>query len=224
MKLATLNTQKSTIGTCPHGLPAGACPICSGMGSGVKKADFSAKPGEMSWNECAAIGRMLRAQKMAKQAQEADFQSRVSAMAKFAAVMTAASQRAIAFAQMIQNTMPSIISKPLAFVAKNIVSGGIDIAKNVVINVANFVQNVGQKFVDITDKLTAIYGEAKAAVSKKMSYIVNDVKKRIKSLFAIFETFNADDEDKKIDEAKRKFELKKFIQKLSRKLRKYDKN
>ena len=224
MKLATLNTQKSTIGTCPHGLPAGACPICSGMGSGAKKADFSAKPGEMSWNECAAIGRMLRAQKAAKQANEADFQNRVSAIAKFAAAMTAASQRAAAFAQMVQNTMPSIISKPLAFVAKNIVAGSISLMKNVVVSVANFVQNAGQKFVDITDKLTAVYGEAKAAISKKISDIVSDVKKKVKSLFAIFETFNADDEDKKIDEAKRTFELKKFIQKLSRKLRKDDKN
>ena len=57
----TLNTQKRNIGTCPHGLPLGSCPICNGMaGGGMKKADFSAKPGEMSWNEGAAIGAFLK--------------------------------------------------------------------------------------------------------------------------------------------------------------------
>ena len=54
------------IGTCPHGLPLGACPICNGMGGGgsVKKDN---KPKEMSWNECYAIGQMLKAQKLARQ-------------------------------------------------------------------------------------------------------------------------------------------------------------
>ena len=79
MQLATIQPQNTRIGSCPHGLPAGACPICSGMGGGgAKKADFSAKPGEMSWNECAAIGAFLRAQKAAHQAKEADFRCRKS--------------------------------------------------------------------------------------------------------------------------------------------------
>ena len=69
----TLNTRKSNIGTCPHGLPLGSCPICNGMGGGgMKKADFSAKPGEMSWNECAAIGAFLKAQKLAQQTRQQD--------------------------------------------------------------------------------------------------------------------------------------------------------
>ena len=63
--------QSNNVGkaTCPHGLPHGACPICSGGmgGASQKKADFSAKPGEMSWNECAAIGAMMRAAKLQKE-------------------------------------------------------------------------------------------------------------------------------------------------------------
>ena len=63
------SANTNNIGKCPHGLPNGACPICSGGmgGASQKKADFSAKPGEMSWNECAAIGAMMRAAKMQKQ-------------------------------------------------------------------------------------------------------------------------------------------------------------
>ena len=60
MPFGTIKTNNSRVGTCPHGLPLGACPICNGMGSGgAKKADFSAKPGEMSWSQCAAIGAFL---------------------------------------------------------------------------------------------------------------------------------------------------------------------
>ena len=57
MSLTAVQTNSARVGTCPHGLPLGACPICIGMGGGgMKKPDVSATPGEMSWNECAAIG------------------------------------------------------------------------------------------------------------------------------------------------------------------------
>ena len=83
-------------GLCPHGLPPGACPICSGMGGSSQKvqtADFSAKPGEMSWNECAAIGAFLKSLKNARMAREADFQRHILSMAKFEADMTKAAQQ-----------------------------------------------------------------------------------------------------------------------------------
>ena len=55
MSFGAVQTNSTRTGSCPHGLPLGACPICSGGGGGtMRKADFSAKPGEMSWNECAA--------------------------------------------------------------------------------------------------------------------------------------------------------------------------
>ena len=48
--------------TCPHGLPAGACPVCSGMGGGgsAKKADPAPK-NEMSYAECYAIWMRMKA-------------------------------------------------------------------------------------------------------------------------------------------------------------------
>ena len=84
MQLATIQTKSVKAGTCPHGLPLGACPICNGMGGGsVKKADFSAKPGEMSWNECAAIGAFLKAQQQAKLARQQDAQNFAQKMQAF---------------------------------------------------------------------------------------------------------------------------------------------
>lgn len=226
MHLGTLHTQNSRIGTCPHGLPLGACPICNGMsgGGGGKKADFSAKPGEMSWNECAAIGAFLRAQKAAQQARNADFQAHVQALAKFQNTMANAAQRAAQFAQMVQNTMPAIIAKPVAFVMNNIVANGLNALKNLPTAVANFAQSFSQKLADITDKLTAVYGEIKTAIAKKVSETFKEIKKKIKSIFGIFEPSDTDDEDKKVEEAKRTFELKTFIHKLYKKLRDDDKN
>ena len=225
MQLATIQPQNLRIGSCPHGLPAGACPICSGMGGGgVKKADFSAKPGEMSWNECAAIGAFLKAQKAAQQAKNADFQAHVQALHKFQNTMANAAQKAAQFAQMVQNSMPAIIAKPLAFVANNIVANGLNFVKDLPQNIANFVQNTiqntMQKLADVAGKLTMIYGEMKAAISEKLSKPIQKFKEKIKSIFKVFQTTEADDEDKKIDEAKRTFELKTFIHKLYRKLKK----
>lgn len=217
MHLGTLNTQKPRIGTCPHGLPLGACPICNGMSGGAsKKADFSAKPGEMSWNECAAIGAFLKAQKAAKQAREADFQAHVQALAKFQNLMTNAAQKAALLAASIQNSMPTIIAKPLAFIMNNIIAKGFNFLRNLPVVMSNFIQNAGQKLADITDKLTAIYGELKTAVAKKVSEKFKELKKKIKSIFGIYEPEN--NEDKKIEEAKRTFELKTFINKLYKKI------
>ena len=226
MHLGTVHTSNSRIGTCPHGLPMGACPICNGMsgGGGGKKADFSAKPGEMSWNECAAIGAFLKAQKAAQQAREADFQAHLQALQKFQTTMANAAQRAAQFAQMVQNSMPPVIAKPLAFVMNNIVATGLNVLKNLPASAANFVQNFSQKLADIADKLTAVYGELKAAVQKKVSEFFKDIKKKIKSIFGIFEPTDTDDEDKKIEEAKRTFELKTFIHKLYKKLKDGEQN
>ena len=220
MHLGTLQTQKSRIGTCPHGLPLGACPICNGMGGGAKKADFSAKPGEMSWNECAAIGAFLKAQRMAKQAKEADFQAQVQNLIRFQNTMAKAVQNASQFALMIQSSTPAIIAKPIVFVVNNIVVNGLNALKNFPTFVSNFVQNLSQKLADITDKLTAIYGELKASIAKKISEPLKDLKKKIKSIFSIFKSTDTDNDDKKIDETKRTFELKTFIHKLYKKLRK----
>ena len=225
MHLGTLGAQKSRIGTCPHGLPLGACPICNGMaGGGGKKADFSAKPGEMSWNECAAIGAFLKAQKAAQQAKEADFQAHAQSLANFQKTMANAAQKAAQFAAMIQNSMPAIIARPLAFVMNNIVANGLNMIKNIPTAIQNFAQNFTQKLADITDKLTAVYGELKAAISKKLSEPLKDFKKKLKSIFGIFETTDSDNNDKKVDEAKRTFELKTFIHKLYKKLRNDDEN
>ena len=57
-------TQAQNTNKCPHGLPAGTCPICNGMMGSSKRTDRDKPrvPGEMSYNECMAA--WLRMQKL----------------------------------------------------------------------------------------------------------------------------------------------------------------
>ena len=220
MQLAARQANNARVGTCPHGLPLGACPICNGMGGGggMRKADFSAKPGEMSWNECAAIGAFLKAQQQAKEARAQDAQNFAQQAVAFQNSMAAAHQRMTELAQFFTKNTPAIIAKPANFVINTLILGTVNILKSIPAAVASFTANIGQKLADISDKLAAVYGEVKTAIAKKLSETVNEFKKKVKSLFAIFQPLDADNDDKKIDETKKAFELKTFIHNLYKKL------
>ena len=132
MQLATLNANTVKAGTCPHGLPLGACPICNGMGGGggMRKADFSAKPGEMSWNECAAIGAFLKAQANAKARRQQDLQNYALHMQNFQTSMANARARVAELAQFFTQNTPAIIAKPVNFVLYTVLGGTLNIIKN----------------------------------------------------------------------------------------------
>ena len=178
MSLGAVKTNSSRVGTCPHGLPLGACPICNGMGGGgAKKADFSAKPGEMSWNQCAAIGAFLKAQKMAKQVKEQDAMNFAQRAQAFQTALMNSSQKIANIAQFISQNTPQIIAKPINFVLNTIIGGIVRTIANIPMAISNVIQAVQQKIADISDKLTAIMGELKASIDKKISDAFKIVKK-----------------------------------------------
>ena len=220
MSFGAVQTNSARAGTCPHGLPLGACPICNGMGGGggMRKADFSAKPGEMSWNECAAIGAFLKAQQNAKLQRQQDAQNFAQQAIAFQNAMTNASQRMASLAQFFSANTPAIIARPVNFVLNNIIGSAINTIKNIPASISNAIQTLGQKLADISDKLTAMAGELKAAINKKVSETFSGLKKKVKSIFSIFSPQDADDEEKKIDETKKAFQLKTFIHDLYNKL------
>jgi L-rhamnose mutarotase len=80
------------------------------------------------------------------------------------------------------------------------------------------ITGITQKLADISDKIAAVYGEIKTAIEKKISDFSNNLKKKLKSLFSIFGTENSDNEEKKIEDEKRVFELKTFIHKIYEKI------
>ena len=226
MQLATLNANTVKAGTCPHGLPLGACPICNGLGGGggMRKADFSAKPGEMSWNECAAIGAFLKAQANAKARRQQDLQNYALQMQNFQTSMVNARARVAELAQFFTQNTPAIIAKPVNFVLNTVLGGTLNIIKNLPAAIQTAFQTIQQKFADISDKLTAMMGELKAAVEKKISETFSELKKKVKSLFTIFSPLDAENEDKQIDETKKTFELRTFIHELYKKLTENEKD
>lgn len=221
---AVIQNQNAKIGTCPHGLPMGACPICNGMGGGgISRRDTPRNAGEMTWNQCAAIGAMLKAQQAEKLAREAEQQQYLQSLANFQNNIDNAILRLNDFTLMISNNLPKILSKPINFLLNKFVGNILTAIKNLPINITQTIININQKFVDITDKLTALIGEFKAAINKKISDTFNIVKKKLKSLFSIFNISDIEDEDKKVEEDKRTFELKTFIHNLYKKLTKNEK-
>ena len=217
----TVHMRPHKAGTCPHGMPLGACPICNGMagGNSTSKRDIPRNVGEMSYNQCAAIGAMLRAQKNAKAQAKLAQQNHLQALADFQKNISNTHQRIMALSVLITNTTPAIIAKPVNFILNNIVGKALTIIQNLPTTITNLVQTVNQKITDISDKLTAIYGELKTAIGEKISKFTSDLKKKLKSLFFVFGSQETDDENKKIDEAKRTFELKTFIHQLCQKLK-----
>lgn len=225
--------QQHKIGTCPHGLPAGACPICNGMGGGgggsAKKADRPA--GEMSWDQCYAVWqKMLQAKDLAAQKKHDAMQAQMRAPVNFSAKLENAAIKIAGLvdrlANFVQNAKqaPTIVTKTLALVAKiaipvlNVLQNAASLAQKAM----NFVQ---QKLADISDKLNAIFGELKNAIEKKISDKLKDFKKRFKSIFGIDEPDEIDDEEKQVEEAKRLFEFKTVLHNIAEQvIKKEEKN
>lgn len=221
--VSAISTVRS--GLCPHGLSPGGCPICSGMSGGaqkVKTADFTAKPGEMSWNECAAIGAFLKSLQNARMARNADFQNRLVAMAQFEANMAKSAQQLSEFIQLMgQNSL----TKPVAVLAQKLVLPVVEAMKNMPTNVLNLMAQFSGKLADISDKLAAIYGELKAATNKKISDLAKKIKKKLFSIFEIFSTDNEEDENEiMIAFEKQLNKLKEMIEKISYQATKEDEN
>jgi hypothetical protein len=185
---AALN--KTKIGTCPHGLPAGACPICSGMGGGGAAARKDIRKNEMSWDECYAVWQqMLKAKDLAKQNKNETLQNQIpvpftAKLDNIALKIANIVEKLTNFTEKAKQT-PTIMSKTLAFAAK-IVIPVLNVLKNIPIIAQKIINFVQQKLADISDKLNAIFGELKNSIEEKTSKRLKEAKKKLKSLLEIF--------------------------------------
>ena len=202
-------------GTCPHGVAPGACPICSGMGGGgLRPGERVQKPGEMSYHECAMIGAMMRAREAQQKLHEQNLANRAEALKVFEQQMMNAAQKVADFVAKLNN---NAMTKQIAFVLNHAVLPLLKVISNLpnlILNIADKISQIKEKIVDIQDKINAIFGEAKAFVEKKVSELVSSIKSKLESLFKVFKRNNTKDDETKIDEDKKIFRLKTFIQKV----------
>ena len=216
MANAVQGTNVNKAGTCPHGVAPGACPICSNMGGGggLRPGERPQKAGEMSYHECAMIGAMMRAREAQQKLHEQSLLQRAEALKAFEQSLINAAQKMAEFASNIQKFLPL---KPVAMIINNI---AIPIIKtianlpNIISNISEKITQLKEKSTDIMDKLTAIFGEAKAFIEKKVSELISSLKSKLKNLFKIFKRNNTKDDETKIDEDKKIFRLKTFINKI----------
>jgi len=189
-------------------------------------SDKNRKVGEMTYHECAMIGNMLRARALAQKNREMNLKLQALNAQQFEAVMA---KLAEGMKQFVQLMSKSFITKPIAFVVKNVLLPVVGLIQNIP-KIFTGMMNILKsplKFTppDITDKLAAVFGEAKAFLDKKISEMIKAAKSSLDGLFRIFKKKNADDDDTKIDDDKKIFNLKTILHKVKEKFkRKKDKD
>ena len=201
--------SSAKIGTCPHGLPQGACPICSGMGGGSVKKDN--KPREMTYNECLAVWQMMKAQKAARKQTLALFaaQSQAGYLSRLQEQINQMKS------MLLNSSLPKPVAKAAAALADFVVLPLLGVLqtistfpRNILSFGAKFFSGISQKLIDIAEKLTALFGEAKASLQRKIDEKFKNLKKKIFDLFGIaFVENEENEEEERIEETKRLFEL-----------------
>ena len=212
---AVSQVNKTNTGLCPHGLPPSACPICSNMGGGsMRTGERPQKAGEMSYHQCAMIGAMMKARALRLENHEKNLQQRAEAILEFQMNLDKMIQKMGEFVNKISN---NFFLTPVSYTINNIVVPILKFTRNIpniISNIQDKMSQIKQKFIDIQDKLTAIFGEAKAFVQKKVSEIVSSIKTKFEGIFKIFKRNNTQDDETKIDEDKKLFNLKTIISKI----------
>ena len=206
------NVNKTNAGLCPHGLPPSACPICSKMagGGGMRAGERPQKAGEMSYHQCAMLGNLMRARELADKRHTQQLENHAEALKNFESTIA---RTVVNLQNFIEQMGKNIITKPIAFVAQNFVLPVLSFVQNI----PKIMQNLQNLKFEIQDKLNAVFGEMKNFIQKKMSDLVSVIKSKFEGLFKIFKKHNANDDDTKIDDDKKIFNLKNILLKIIRK-------
>lgn len=201
------NVNKINTGSCPHGLPPAACPICSGGAGSMKQSDRNRKIGEMTYHECAMIGNMMKARALAQKRHDENLKHQIESSKNFEMIMEKISTNISRFLNQISN---NVFAKPIINVVQIVITPIISFVQSL----PKLVQIFKDIKIDIMDKLTAIFGEAKAFIDKKISELVSVVKSKLETLFRVFKRNNAKDDDTKLDDDKKIFNLKTIIKRI----------
>lgn len=204
--------------TCPHGLPAGACPICNGSGGARSKRNS----GEWSYAKCAAVGLEMRAAKARIEARKELLEKQFNTALKM--------QKAIMnFVDRAQNMLSIIHSKlppEIQTVFNKLVNGIINPVLNLISKIPQaleklneFINDIKLKILAVAEKLNAILGEIKNFIEKN---ITDRFKKLTKKLIRFFileskEENYQNDEEIEIFKSRELRKLNHAILRLSRK-------
>lgn len=204
---------KVNSGLCPHGMPFGACPICSGKSSGASSATNStsttkAKANEMTWEECYAIGQMLKAEKQ-RAADAVQFQHLQNELKTQNKLLEAMNNQLATFINSIKANITNPISQNVHIAMDIVKSTFSQIQQNLLQSPITqkmqvLAEKLKQTLINISDKLAAIFGEPIAAAEK---FIAENWKK-LKKFFSVFKV---DTEMEQGDDEENANEFKKWL-------------
>ena len=234
MSTPITNTTQSTnrAGLCPHGLPPAACPICSGgaMGGANKLKDTAvSKPtnsNQWSWMKCYAAGLALRAQENRVENAKSAFDKQIEFAKQLKISIQNLSDRIKTVIESIQKNLPTSFSNIIQSISNIIIFPLLNlIAKlpQLIEKFAQFQQNIANFLLQASEKLTALLGDLKNFINKK---ITDKLKEKAKKFFLFFMS-NIEDENYQNDDTLAVFksrELKKFIAKIIKTSKKRNKN
>lgn len=217
-------TAIQNTGKCPHGLPIGTCPICSGVGGGsTQRKDKPRVPGEMSYAECMAAWIKIQAAKEAKieaQIQRLENAQAMNLQHRMLLGLDKAMQKLDALLQKF-DAMPQILAIPIKILINVIVKPILNLIskipqvinhiQEVCVNIRNFVFSVGEK-------LASVFGEIKNFIDSRIS---QPLKKTIRSVLGFFAQ-SEEEEDEEMEKLKSR-ELKKVLKGLFKIKEKHEK-
>ena len=219
-------------GLCPHGLPPSACPICSGggmAGGGRVKEAVASKPinsGEWSFMKCYAAGLAMRAQEARVENAKTAFERQIEFAQQLGKNIQNIADKIQNAIQNLQNSSPVIIQNILQVINNSIINPILNLMSQIpklIENLAEFQKKLGEMLQQAGEKLTALLGDIKNFIDRK---VIENIKKQIKKFFLWFTT-DLEDENYKNDDALEVFkarEMKKYLVNIVTKIKKRNNN
>ena len=154
---------------------------------GGKKADFSAKVGEMSYAQCLAIGNMLKAQKQRRLDAKNDFVQMQEQIAIFYKNMNNMLQKIQTVLLNAFNKLPDGVKTNVKNIINTLVIPTFNFFKNVFNNIKNIINNTFQQIKgmikEACDRFIGIMGELKNFFERQIVNKFNEIKNKLFKLF-----------------------------------------
>lgn len=181
----------NTVHNCPHGLPFGACPVCSGMGGGGAKTAKKTEPpkNQMSYGECYAVWMRMKAADRRKLEAENNIQRQAEFLQNSKQMLNQVSERLLSILNKIQNILPLPLAGVFGATVNNILKPLLNIIQNFpnfVNNMSKFVQNIQREIYIVAEKLAGVFGEIKNFIQKQVSETFKKFTKKVYKILNIF--------------------------------------
>ena len=204
-------------GMCPHGMPAGSCPICNGMGGGAfNKQQNVRKAGEMTWSECFAMGLRMKADKLRQQQIIQDRRDAHLTLLKLQSLLFDKLNKLQLLTEVLNKFLPSPVSRVVVFVAKIVLVPVIktlqvmsNLVQNISANLSQIVNTVKETIQGVQDKLVALFGEFINAKEKSLEERFKLARKKVFTFLFGKTSEEEEIEIKEIEKQEMELELRK---------------